>query len=141
EECQRNAYAETTAAHSSAPRGIPSPGPASASAPGPTSSSTARMASSGSTATTRAKRGTSDRVSLPVPAPRSSTAASGPSPSSETTRSSSSSGHSGRPSSYSRAARPKASGGASLGDTRQQERALFLDHLARNHQPLDPIRA
>ena len=45
--------------------------------PGTTSSSTARIASSGSTATTRANRGTSARVSLPVPAPRSSTSASG----------------------------------------------------------------
>src|SRR5205085_7390242 len=138
---QWNASAVKTASTSSSPSGIHSPRPASASAPGTTSSSTARMASSGSTATTRAKRGTSDRVSLPVPAPRSSTAASGPSPSSETTRSSSSSGHSGRPSSYSLAARPKASGGASLGDTRQQERALLLDHLARDHQSLDLVRA
>ena len=75
------------------------------------------MAASGSTAITRANRGTSARVSLPVPAPRSSTHASGPSPSSTQTPSSSSSGQSGRPSSYSRAVRPKASGGASLRDT------------------------
>ena len=123
---QWNASAEKIASTLASANGIASPRPASASAPGTTSSSTARIASSGSTATTRAKRGTSSRVSLPVPAPRSSTSASGPRPSSATTWSSSSSGQPGRPSSYSRAVRPKASGGASLGRHRREDERCSL---------------
>src|SRR5919108_3471360 len=138
---QWKASAEKTPSTSSFPSGIASALPASASASGTISASTVRIASSGSTATTRAKRGTSDRVSLPVPAPRSSTAESAPSSSSATTRSRSSSGQSGRPSSYSRAVRPKASAGASLRDTSQEEGALLLDHLARDHEPLDLVSA
>src|SRR5580765_2131475 len=138
---QWNASAEKTASTLPSASGIASPRPASTSAAGTTSSSTARIASSGSTATTRSNRGTSSRVSLPVPAPRSSTSASGSSPSSSITRSSNSTGQPGRPSSYSRAVRPNASGGASLANAREQGRALLLDHLARDHEPLDLVRA
>src|SRR5438105_39494 len=138
---QWNASAEKTASTSPSARGISSALPRRASAPGTTSSSTPSIAASGSTARTRANRRTSDRVSLPVPAPRSSTSASGRSPRSETTRSSSSSGQSGRPSSYSLAVRPKASGGASLGDTCQEKGSVLLQHLAGDHEPLDLVRA
>src|SRR3954449_11119857 len=138
---QWNASAEKTASTSASRAGIASPLPSLASASGTTSCSTSSIAASGSTAITRANRATSARVSLPVPAPRSSTDAAGPSTSSATTRSSSSSGHPGRPSSYSRAVRPKASGGASLANAGEQRRALLVDHLARDHQPLDLVRA
>src|SRR4051794_11373076 len=138
---QWNASAEKTASTLPSASGIASPRPASASARGTTSSSTARIASSGSTATRRANRGTSARVSLPVPAPRSSTSESAPRPSSATTWSSSSSGQPGRPSSYSRAVRPNASGGASLANAREEGAALLLDHLARDHEALDLVRA
>src|SRR5580765_1233910 len=138
---QWKASAEKTASTLSSSSGIASPRPARASAPGTTSSRTARIASSGSTASTRANRGTSSRVSFPVPAPRSSTSASAPSPRSATTRSSSSSGHSGRPSSYSRAGRPNASGGASLDNAGEQRGPLLLDHLAGDHEALDLVRA
>src|SRR3954465_11711308 len=138
---QWNASAEKTASTLPSASGIASPWPATASARGTTSSSTTRSASSGSTATTRANRGTSARVSLPVPAPRPITSGFPPSPSSATTWSSSSSGQPGRPSSYSRAVRPNASDGASLRDTGQKRGALLLDHLARDHEPLDLVRA
>src|SRR5215468_2516134 len=138
---QWKASPEKTASTAASPTGIDSALPASAAGPGTTSSSTARIRSSGSTATTRANRGTRRRVSLPVPAPRSSTSASRPSPRSATTRSSSPAGHSGRPSSYSRAVRPNASGGASLGDTGEERVALLPDHLAGDHEALDLVRA
>ena len=134
---QWNASPEKTASTLASASGIDSPRPASASAPGTTSSSTARIASSGSTATTRANRGTSSRVSLPVPAPRSSTSAAGPRPSSAITWSSSSTGQPGRPSSYSRAVRPNASGGASLvafAFSAGLDRPLISDgHTSRAH--------
>src|SRR2546423_1203161 len=139
---QWNASPEKTASTTPSSRGIASALPGRASAPGTPSSRTASIASAGSTATTRSNRGTSARVSLPVPAPRSSTAASGRSPRSATIRSSSSSGQSGRPSSYSRAVRPNASGGASrLANSGQEEGPIFLEHLAGDHEPLDLVRA
>ena len=102
---QWNASATKTASTASSSSGIASALPLSVSASGTTRSRTARIPSSGSTATTRANRGTSCRVSLPVPAARSSTTESGASP----TASIAASAYSGRPSSYSSAARPKLS--------------------------------
>src|SRR5207249_2132208 len=139
---QWNASPEKTASTSSSSSGIASALPRRASAPETTSSSTASIASSGSTAYTWAKRGTSARVSFPVPAPRSRIVASASRSSSAITRSSSSSGQSGRPSSYSRAVRPKASGGASRSaNSGKEEGAVLLQHLACDHEPLDLVRA
>src|SRR2546421_819293 len=138
---QWNASPEKTASTASSSTAIASASPASASASGTTSSSTARIASSGSTARTRANRATSARVSFPVPEPRSSTVPRESRPAASTTRSISSSGHGGRPSSYSRAVRPNASGGAlRSGNSGEKRRALFLDHLTRDHEPLDLVR-
>ena len=100
---QWNASATNTASTLSSSSGIDSAVPTSASAPGTTRSSCARMPSSGSTAITRAKRGTSCRVSLPVPAARSRTTESAGRPSA----SSAASAYPGRPRSYSSAARSK----------------------------------
>src|SRR5512133_629864 len=139
---QWNASAVKTTSTESSGSGIASARPGSASAPGTTSASTARIASSGSTASTRPNRGTRSRVSLPVPAPRSSTVESGPSSRSSAARSISSPGHTGRPSSYSRADCPNLSGDASfLANRRQRGRALLAYHLARNHETLDLVRA
>src|SRR5262249_9434702 len=139
---QWKASAVKTASTESSATGIASARPASASASGTTSSSTPRIASSGSTAITRPKRGTRSRVSLPVPAPRSRTVAPGPSSRSAATRSISSPGHTGRPNSYSRAAFPNLSGGASrLANRRQSRPALLAHHLAGDHEPLDLVRA
>src|SRR5436190_7127535 len=139
---QWKASAVKTASTEPSGTGIASARPASASAPGTNSSSTARIASSGSTAITRPNRGTRSRVSLPVPAPRSSTVESGPSSRSAAARSISSAGHTGRPSSYSRADCPNLSGGASfLANSGKRRGALLTDHLARDHEALDLIGA
>src|SRR5215210_2602995 len=95
-----------------------------------------RSSSSGSSARTRAYRPASTRVSLPVPAPTSSTVA----PCATGTSSKSSAGQPGRPRSYSSAARWKLRA-CSLANARERGRALFLDHLAGDHEPLDLVRA
>src|SRR5262245_48157962 len=139
---QWNASAEKTASTSPSSAGMASPLPRRASASPTTSSRTPSIAASGSTAITFANRRTSERVSLPVPAPRSSTTSPRSNPSSAETRSSSSSGHSGRPSSYSRAVRPNASGGASRSaNSGEQEGPVLLQHLPRDHEALDLVRA
>src|SRR5262249_53186774 len=139
---QGKASAVKPASTESSATGIDSARPASASAEGTTSSSTPRIASSGSTAITRSNRRTRSRVSLPVPAPRSTTVAPGPSSRSAATRSISSTGHAARPSPYSRAAFPNLSGGASfLANGGQWRSSLLAHHLARDHEPLDLVRA
>ncbi len=67
--------------------GIASALPSTTRAAGAVRSIQARMAASGSTATTRWPRAASERVSFPVPAPRSTTSC-GPSPASQRTASS-----------------------------------------------------
>jgi hypothetical protein len=88
-----NASAAKTASTESPSSGIASALPASSSASGQFAISRRRISLAGSTASTRSNLGTSNRVSLPVPAPTSSTAASACNPATSIA----SAGHPGRP--------------------------------------------
>jgi len=122
-QCQ--AWATTTASTLASPSGIRSAVPASTAAPGTAAASCSRIAREGSTAVTVSPASTSERVSLPVPAPRSSTllARRG------TSHSTADGGYSGRPRWYWSAAAPN-DDACSSRDQRLVAPCLVIPHAA-----------